>query len=236
MHLNSIIMKRGRVYVGKKSNRTVGAKNPVVNDVKNIDATSGSVNKINGECAKQFSPMFLGPVLHDDENHALIFENYWQYGKIFKQLGHVDKKGNITEKWLRFREKGYAKGKGDRHPVGTKSDEIKFSANGKNYYKYYTAISSFYNDEYYDYIESRKKIYAPIYADLVTETDAFIELKKLVDNGCNVQILDYDVLPGSNEVDVDLLIDRINDPSVPFGHGYVLAGLLLDITPDDYCI
>jgi len=110
-------MNRGEVYVGKKSERgVVGSTDPVLPNVLNINATSGSVNKINGIPAKQFSPMYLGPV-HErtifgiGDQTALTFEGYWQYGKIFRELGHLDEKGNITPTWYAFRVKGYNKAK-----------------------------------------------------------------------------------------------------------------------------
>ena len=151
------------VFVGKKSQRGVsGSIDPVIEGVKNINATSGSMNKINGISAKQFSPMYLGPVIEkdifgiEDGLTSKKFENYWQYSKIFKELNQVDDKGFITEEWYKFRQYGFNKDKGDRHPKGTKSNEIKFiGTNGKKNYKYYTAISSCYLGNVLDYIESR---------------------------------------------------------------------------------
>jgi hypothetical protein len=230
------------VFVGKKCQRGVtGNTDPVIEGVKNINATSGSMNKINGVSAKQLSPMYLGPVVEKDifgvdGLTSKTFENYWQAGKIFKELGHVSEDGTITEEWFKFRDYGYNKEKGDRHPKGTKSKEVKYvGANGKKYYKYYTAISSCYMNNVLDYIPSRKLIYAPVYAWLVCKTPAFIELKKQVDNGLKVQILDFDILPGSHKITLEFLKERINDPSTPFGHSYVLSGLLAGITPDQYC-
>ena len=78
-------------------------------------------------------------------------------------------------------------------------------------------------------------IYAPVYGWLVVQTQAYVELKKQVDSGLKVQILDFDVLPGSHKITLEFLKERINDPSVPFGHGNILAGLLAGITPDQYC-
>jgi hypothetical protein len=233
---------RGTVYVGKKSQRGVtGSTDPVITGVLNINATSGSMNKINGIPAKQFSPMILGPVNEFQifgigDQIAVNFENYWQYGKIFQELGHVDTSGHLTPAWYSFRAKGYQKEKGDRHPVGTKSDEVKFvDPNGNRHFRYYSAISSMYLNNICDYITSRKLIYAPVYGWLVARTPAFAELQKMVNSGRSVQILDFDVVPGSTVVTVEFLRERINDPTVPFGHGNVLAGLLAGIEPAEYC-
>jgi hypothetical protein len=235
-------MNRGKVYVGKKSARgVIGSTDPVIIGVLNINATSGSVNKINGVPAKQFSPMYLGPVneieifgIGDQVSQNL--ENYWQYGKLFKELGHIDETGLITQQWYIFRSKGYAKVKGDRHPDGTKSNIVKFvDDRGNRHFQYYTAISSMYINNVLDYINSRKLIYAPVYGWLVVRTQAFKELKSMIDSGQNVQILDFDVSQGSHEITLELLRQKINDPTSPFGHGYVLAGLLAGIEPSMYC-
>lgn len=235
-------MQKGRVFVGKKSARGVtGSFDPVITNVLNINATSGSMNKINGIPAKQFSPMYLGPVNEKEifgtgDQISVTFEGYWQYGKIFRELGHVDEQNQITQKWYNFRAKGYAKTKGDRHPVGTKSNIVKFiDDRGNNHYQYYSAIASAYLGTVLDYISSRKIIYSPVYAWLVIKTPAYQALKSMVDNGVNVQILDLDILPGSHEITLEFLRERINDPSTPFGHAYILSGLLAGIEPSAYC-
>lgn len=234
--------KSGEVYVGKKAERGVlGSTDPLIPGVLNINATSGSMNKINGVPAKQLSPMYLGPVEEKEifgigDQVALLFENYWQYGKIFNELGHIDAIGQLTPTWYAFREKGYKKTKGDRHPDGTKSKEVKYvDSRGNRHFRYYTAISSMYLDNVLDYITSRKLIYAPVYGFLVVRTPAFQELKKLVESGQSVQILDFDVLPGSHRISLEFLRERINDATLPFGHGYVVAGLLAGIEPSQYC-
>lgn len=227
---------KGSVYVGKKGNR---ASDPKIENVKNINATSGSNNLINRIPCTQFSPMYLGPVVEKEifgtgSKTAVIFENYWQYSKVFEELGHFDEDYYISDTWYKFRDYGFQKRTGDRHPKGTKTDEVKYVVNGKKYYRYLTAVTSIYMDTEYDYISSRKAIYVPVYTYLVTRTQAFKELKEAVDNGLSVQILDFDVLEGSHDVTVQFLKERINDPTKPFGHGYVLAALLKNIDIDEF--
>ena len=108
---------------------------------------------------------------------------------------------------------------------------------GRNHYKYRTAIKSLYGDEYMGYIESRKKIYVPLYYKLITSTQAFQNLKEQVKNGKNVQILDFDAPQTTEKITVDMLKWAINEPAPfgkPFGHGYVIAAALLGIAPEDY--
>lgn len=222
----------GSVRVGKKAGRVKGARDPVAQGFKNINATSTSKNKINDYEAKSLSPMVLGPVNEMElfgrgKLEALNFENYWQYGKIFPDLGHISEEGKVTKAWITFRNKGYAKERADRHPVGTKRKEG----------GYYRASTSGYYGVKMDYLKSRKRVYVIGYAKLVRKTSAFKELRRQIRAGLNVMILDYDIVgdnPEGYEVTVDFLRDRVNDPSKPFGHGYVLAGLLAGIEPEEY--
>ena len=43
-----------------------------------------------------------------------------------------------------------------------------------------------------------------------------------------------DGTPTVKQVSVDLLREKINDPRHPFGHGYIIAGLLSGIDIKDY--
>jgi hypothetical protein len=242
--------KRGKVYIGSFSR---GKNHIQIPGVKNINATSGSMNKINGIKATQISPMYLGPVnnkilsreMLSTPIDAPIFENYWQYGKIFKELKHLDEKNNTTDTWVKFRNNGYKKLTGDRHPKGTKSDKVDYTYKKGdktfNKWKYYNACCSEYyskngRKETLDYIKSRKRVYVPVYASMVRDTEFFNLLKKQVDNGHNILILDYDGPRNVDylEVKIDMLKEKINDKSAPFGHGYVIAGLLASIEPYHY--
>lgn len=167
------------------------------------------------------------------------------YGKVFPDLDHLQS-SKLTKKWYEFRKYGYAKKLGDRHPRGTKSTEVAFvDAKGHNHYKYYKPAFSIYDigscEQQFDYIEARKKIYAPAYAELVKDTSSFRELQKLVAQGHAIQILDLDGPQDKNSeglqsfpVTVEFLRSKINDPTAPFGNGYVLAGLIARISPEMY--
>lgn len=93
----------------------------------------------------------------------------------------------------------------------------------------------------YNYIESRKKIYVPEYYDLMVKTDSFKNYKKMVKQGKIVVVIDFDGPRFSNgdndilEITLEMLQKKINDPSFPFGHGYVVAASLAGYTPLDYC-
>lgn len=234
-----------------------GVPVPTVKGAVNINVTSGSNNKIDGVSAAQASPMYLGNIDNtllatedlSTPTNANIFENFWQYSKVYKELDHIDKSGNVTQKWKTFRDKGFRKNKGDRHADGTKSKEVigKCMMYGRecNKYAYYKPQFSVYYDESgeqikYDYVDARKYVYIPTYAALVKETQFFKNLKQKVDNGFVVNIVDYDGPKGPGDslltvkIDIDTLKERVNDPSQPFGHGYVIAALLVGIEPYMY--
>ena len=225
--------------------------------VKRINVTSGSNNKINGSTAKDVSPMYLGPIKRAlfeqlgvdnakrDDEEAVLFENYWQYGKLFATLGHLSADDRVTPKWRAFRKKGYAQKKGHRHPKGTKTTEVlyRFKRGGRecNKYKYHTACSSYYFGERMSYIESRKRVYCPMYEALVRRTAFYTKLQKEVARGVHVMILDFDGPRGRTdgdkclEVTLKMLREKINDASAPFGHGYVFAAMLAGFESANYC-
>ena len=92
------------------------------------------------------------------------------------------------------------------------------------------------------YIDARKQIYCAEYARLAPRTDAFKKLKSLLDEGRGIQIIEvdgpdpsitfapYDQIskekPGMlmTEETIRMLV---NDERKPFGHGFVIAALLL---------
>lgn len=242
--------QRGKVYVTRKFNVHTG---DAFKDVLRVDCTSGSTTKVEGLSCHKLSPFHLGPVREVDVFPDVEFqhvrdltalpdsrlpepmraqnvENYWQYGKIFSELGHAPR----NAEWQRFRQNGYKKKTADRHPEGTVT---KKKNGGKVRTRYRKATSSMYMNVEMGYVESRKKIYAPVYAYYAKRTEVFERLKELVNAGTSVMIVDYDILPTKEayEVTTEFLTERINDPQHPFGHGYVLAGLLAGIRPSQYC-
>ena len=235
-------MASGVVYIGANTRRGIaGETNPTIQGVVNIDATSGSMNKIDNLPAKNaFSPMYLGPFYYGNQ-YIEVFENFWQYGKIFPELGHLDEEGNVTEKWREFRRKGWIKKRGDRHPDGTRTNDVKFvDDKGRNRYRYMIASSSSYDvkgKKQLNYIDSRKFVYCYVYSELVKRQPAFQALRRKVEAGESFQILDLDGPRKERtlKVTLEMLREKINDPSEPFGHGYVLAGMLAGIDPKEYC-
>ena len=64
--------------------------------------------------------------------------------------------------------------------------------------------------------------------------------KKEVEDGKDIVVYDFDGprLPGGKvtclEVTKELIQEKINDPTFPFGHGYIVSAWLIGIVPDQY--
>ena len=92
-----------------------------------------------------------------------------------------------------------------------------------------------------DYITSRKLVYVPEYFNLTKNKSMVKYWKKQLDKGNNITIYDFDGPRLNNgdptciEITIDNLINKINDTSYPFGHGYVVGAILLDIEPNKFC-
>ena len=147
------------------------------------------------------------------------FENYWQSGKRYENMNDDDTDYLIN--WWKNQKKGYRK-----YPY----------SKGK---KVIHAVFPDY-DNPLDYISSRKLIYVPEYYELIKDAKTLNKLKENLKLGINYVIYDFDG-PRLNdgkvnimEVNISNLKEKINDPKFPFGHGYVVAAALLDISPKDY--
>jgi hypothetical protein len=93
------------------------------------------------------------------------------------------------------------------------------------------------------YIEARKRVYCRLYADLVGENVEFARLKKLLEQGECLQLYEvdgpsidwpeppFDVLtaesPGLDAHNLESVLQWLHNPKYSFGHGIVIAALLL---------
>lgn len=195
-------------------------------------------------------------------NKGYIMENIWQFSKIYKTIPestqhysrydqtiiwsypkekHIHN-GEVLPAYWNWRKKGMKNKYAIRYPAGFKN---------KSTCEY--AILDKDSDEKLDYIDARKKIYIPMYCDLVkADPTYFPELKTRLDNGENLLIIEPD---GPHQESLDyyktkwsVLDDFIEDSTVlvtdqnmtilahdvkhPFGHGYCLAMALLDMDTD----
>ena len=237
------------VAVGQKPGKGKGV-HPRREGFTNIDVTSGSMNKINGRTTRVLSPLYLGPVTDADGDKAIRFENYWQYLKVYPQLGHWDPiNEKPTDKWVSWKKHGFTllRGtKGIRTPpeVITLKRKYKEACNAKYKTKAerdqainnakWTPIGHWFNNKLIGYIEARKQIYVPTYAKLIKNKKVIKDMQKMIKNENRLMILDLDGPPKKSYPTGILMTNNnwtmmINDEKYPFGHGYVVAALIVKL-------
>lgn len=160
------------------------------------------------------SPFKLGPCgLYIRDRKMLVsqnMENAWQFAKVYRE--HATKTGKATFKYWEWAYGGWNDTKAHRYPMG----------------KGAIPLHSLWKGERLGYIDARKMIYAPLYRDLVTQTQGYKELKKLVDNEQPIVLRDFD---GYDHDKLGMsLTDVLNDPKRKMGHAFVLKMLLTNDT------
>lgn len=180
-----------------------------------------------------------------------LIENVWQFSKVYPRVYatkqtrnnvviwehgdevHVDDEGKLTPAYWAWREKGMNNEHAVRYPNGSQH----------RHECVYAIASKDTEDEKLNYIASRKRIYCQAYMDACPSHPAFIALKERVDSGENIQIVEIDGPPTSlQRAPYDQLskekpgllatkknmVALLNDTREPFGHGFVIASLLMD--------
>ena len=198
----------------------------------------------------------IGPYELKDENDA-IMENVWQFQKVYKTVPkidcqysrydrriiwshpaetHVDSNGALTPEYWNWRKKGFACKDAVRYPVGMQVG-----------HQCLYAITD--DGEKLDYIQGRKKIYMPVYCNLVREAKQYKDLQQMLEHGEKLLIIEVDgphqesldyykakYGVGSDFIQQSTIIANfgnlkimLNDDKHAFGHGYCLAAALLGI-------
>lgn len=166
-----------------------------------INTTSRS-----NDFGKELSPFFLGPVRLYDGIESKNVENAWQYSKVYAE--HVGEDGLPTDRWATWAYNGFRKQRADRYPMG-KGAVPEFS---------------FWREEKLSYIEARRRIYIPLYAKSVKNTEAFAKLRRLYRELDTLYLWDFD---GYDHRAKGLtLLEVMNRPDLKMGHGFVLAMML----------
>tara|TARA_B100001769_G_scaffold255950_1_gene232836 strand:+ start:259 stop:876 length:618 start_codon:yes stop_codon:yes gene_type:complete len=203
-------MMAGKIYIASMNMRGKWA-DPICDNYIKINVTSAQVKKSKNRI--HFSPM---TEIQGGYNGYWNFESYWQSGKVFENIPI-----ETTKKWwreLKEPKRRYPKSKGNKVLYALFDD----------------------NDEKMDYVTSRKKVYVPQYYDLIKDKDIIEEYKQILMTGKNIIIYDFDGPRDINgdvlcvELTNDLLIEKINNPRHPFGHGYIVAGCINNIHPSNY--
>tara|TARA_R110001632_G_scaffold90880_3_gene195037 strand:- start:16168 stop:16926 length:759 start_codon:yes stop_codon:yes gene_type:complete len=214
----------------------------------------------------------IGPYVLVDEK-GRIMENIWQFSKVYEDVPksvqrysrydqtiiwdhpaekHVEVKISTNEDGKRkkdikllpsyknWRKKGMEAEKPIRYPVGMKYRH-------KCLFALAETEDGKINSRPLNYIESRKVIYVPLYQRLIRNHPMFLKLKKRLNNGENLLIVEIDgphpeSLPyykQKYEVNDDFIEKgtmlctqenlniMLGDEKHPYGHGYALAEELL---------
>jgi len=200
-------MEKGKVYIASMNMRGKWADAPPNTIKVNVTSAQATLNKNR----RDFSPM---TEIVSSYKGFWNFESYWQSGKVYEHIDH-----QVTLKWwqnLKEPKRRYPNSKGKR------------------------VLYSLFNGQKLDYISSRKQIYVPEYFQLMKNTEMAQYWKQQVQSGKNIVIYDFDGYRQSDgsvdciEVTLPLLLEKINDPKFPFGHGYVVSAWLLGIEPEQY--
>lgn len=159
--------------------------------------------------SRGLSPMLSG-MIFSDNGIARNMENFWQYAKVYKH--QVDDNNNPTDEYFDWKNKGYNKNRAERYPAG----------------KGAIPLYTWYCGERLGYIEARKKLYLPYYAEAVLKTEAFDHLQNLWNDcsskGRDLVLLDFDAY---NHRELGYTWNEIlHDPKRKMGHAFILAKIL----------
>lgn len=163
---------------------------------------------------RELSPFLLGPVHLWDVFVAKNVENAWQYCKVYKQ--HLDYTGQEpNDDWWEWAQKGWENPRAVRYPMG----------------KGAKPVFSYWDGYFLSYVQARKVIYGPLYAEAVQKTDAWKRLKELYRTKKYLVLLDYDVR--DTRKTKETMTQVLNNPDKKMGHAFVLKMML---TNDDALI
>lgn len=174
--------------------------NPYPNAIE-VDTTSRGA-------FKDLSPFYLGPVFDPfTKEKCLVFENYWQYSKVYHN--HINMSGDVTKLYWHWRKLGFSNTRANRHPV----------AKGKK------PLGSLYGNRLLPYIDARRLIYIPMYAELVKATHSYAMLYQWhCVEGRDIVLRDFD---GYDYHKFNMsLVDVVNEPKRIQGHAFIIAGML----------
>ena len=172
--------------------------------VEVIDTTSKA-----DDWRQDLSPFSLGPCDLYDGHVSLTMENAWQFTKVYDR--HTDEDGEPTKEYWPWAEAGWRDATAHRYPMGSGA----------------IPEYSLWDCERLGYIEARKRIYGPLYAEAVQKTEGWRHLVGLYDSCEELYLRDWD---GWSMVrhQMESLSQVLNNPRRKMGHAFVLKMLLED--------
>lgn len=169
----------------------------------------GTINTTSNSTAywsRGLSPFTLGPVALYGSHTARIFENAWQFAKLYPE--HADPNGHPTNAYWSWAQNGWNSTTAFRYPAG----------------KGRKPLCSLWNGDRLDYIEARRLIYIPLYQHAVKQTTAYQKLERLYRERGQITLFDFD---GYDHRRLGMSFkDVINCKTRICGHAFVLAIML----------
>jgi hypothetical protein len=151
--------------------------------------------------ARALSPFVAGPVWLYGDEYAKNVENAWQFSKVYAK--HTDDNGDPTPEYFAWARQGWADGYAHRFPMG----------------KGAVPEYCWWDGAKLGYIDSRKRIYGPLYLEAVWTTSAIARLFALADEH-DVWLRDWD-----GRVTDETFTEVLNNPSKKAGHAFFLKAL-----------
>jgi hypothetical protein len=167
-----------------------------------------TTSKSESDWQRDLSPFYLGPCPLYWDFISQRMENGWQYSKVYPEY---DNKGEPTESYFDWAVKGWNNPNPVRYPMGK----------GKK------PLYSWWDGKKYTYVEGRKKIYVPLYARSVVNTNGFRYIQEMVEDKHDNRTLylrDYDAY--RHEDKGMTLTQVLNCTEKKCGHAFVLMMLL----------
>lgn len=177
-------------------------------------------NRKYGFGCKSLSPKYMGPIKHPQHGLPVSknLENFWQGSKCFPC--ELDEKGNPSDQFYKTRLEMFTSSKPMRHKTVAKDQD-----GNKNIPEYSVWTCNDGSELHLKYFEARQ-IYCHYYTLFALESPDFIKLKKMINDGVNINICGYDAYQPEMSLE-----DCYKDTSRPFGHELVLYSLLMNERP-----
>lgn len=151
------------------------------------------------------SPFNIGSVTTIN-GHCKVFENFWQYSKVYEEF--LDADGNIVPEYWEFREYGFNLDKATRYPLGKHHSPAKFHL---------------YGEERLGLREARVRLYVYWYSMIVKDLRAYQALREMYQKYGDLVLIDYD---GRDTISSRLSYDEVLSSPKAMAHGYVLSMML----------
>jgi len=198
---------------GKWADRCTGAQDALL-----INVTSAQSKESKNR--RDFSPMTPSGYCG-----FYNFEAFWQSGKVFMDVPRSE--SVHFWKTIKHPKRRFPNSKGKK-VLYSQWDLVTDDCHDSN------------ESKRFDYVSSRKQVYVPRYHKYMCDSEMAKYWKAQVDSGKDVVICDFDGprledgTPTCCELTLDLLIEKINSETFPFGHGFVVGAFLAGISIESF--